>query len=38
MSSTGELRAAGGALRVELVFIEIRRREEFPAIPQQIEV
>ena len=32
-----ELRAAGGALGVELVFIEIRRREEFPAIPQQIE-
>ena len=32
-----ELRAAGGALGVELVFVEIRRREEFPAIPQQIE-
>jgi putative ABC transport system substrate-binding protein len=32
-----DLRAAGSALGVELVFIEIRRHEEFPAIPRQIE-
>jgi putative ABC transport system substrate-binding protein len=32
-----ELRAAGGALGVELAYIEIRRHEEFPAVPRQIE-
>jgi len=32
-----ELRGAGGALGVDLVFIEIRRRAEFPALPRQIE-
>jgi len=35
--AAGELRAAGPALGVELVFIEIRRREEFPAVFRQIE-
>ena len=35
--AVGELRAAGPALGVELVFIEIRRREEFPAVFRQIE-
>jgi len=33
----GELRAAGPALGVELVFIEIRHREEFPEVFRQIE-
>jgi putative ABC transport system substrate-binding protein len=35
--AAGELRAAGPALGVELVFIEIRRREEFPEAFRQIE-
>ena len=35
--AASELRAAGPALGVELVFIEIRRREEFPEVFQQIE-
>ena len=35
--AAGELRAAGPALGVELGSIQIRRREEFPAVFRQIE-